>query len=27
VVLWGTPEKLQDAEELLLRGRPKRKTG
>jgi CPA2 family monovalent cation:H+ antiporter-2 len=24
VVLWGTPEKLQDAEELLLRGRPKR---
>jgi CPA2 family monovalent cation:H+ antiporter-2 len=26
VVLWGTPEKLQDAEELLLRGKPGRKT-
>ena len=26
VVLWGTPEKLEDAEELLLRGRPKTMT-
>jgi hypothetical protein len=25
VVLWGTPEKLEDAEELLLRGNPKLK--
>ena len=24
VVLWGTPEKLEDAEELLLRGNPKK---
>jgi hypothetical protein len=25
VVLWGTPEKLQDAEERLLRGESRRK--
>lgn len=25
VVLWGTPEKLQDAEDILLRGKTKRK--
>jgi monovalent cation:H+ antiporter-2, CPA2 family len=26
VVLWGTPEKLQDAEERLLRGDPSTKS-
>jgi len=26
VVLWGTPEKLEDAEERLLRGEPRKKT-